>query len=76
VTSLRESHGDRIMVRSTIDLAHALGLTVVAEGVEDWDTVKLLADLGCDYAQGFAIGRGLGINEFQLMASAPARKAA
>jgi EAL domain-containing protein (putative c-di-GMP-specific phosphodiesterase class I)/CHASE2 domain-containing sensor protein/GGDEF domain-containing protein len=76
VTSLRDNQGDRIMVRSTIDLAHALGLTVVAEGVEDWDTAKLLCDLGCDYAQGFAIGRGLSIEEFRSMAATPVRKAA
>jgi len=76
VTSLRDNQGDRIMVRSTIDLAHALGLTVVAEGVEDWDTVKLLRDLGCDYAQGFVIGRALGIDEFRSMAATPIRKAA
>jgi EAL domain-containing protein (putative c-di-GMP-specific phosphodiesterase class I) len=76
VTSLRDNHADRIMVRSTIDLAHALGLTVVAEGVEDWDTVKLLTDLGCDYAQGFVIGRGLRIAEFLSLASVSTRKAA
>jgi diguanylate cyclase (GGDEF)-like protein/PAS domain S-box-containing protein len=50
---------DRIIVRSTIDLAHGLGLRVVAEGVEDAITQALLADLGCDEAQGFHIGRPL-----------------
>jgi predicted signal transduction protein with EAL and GGDEF domain len=50
---------DRIIVRSTIDLAHGLGLRVVAEGVEDAITRALLADLGCDEAQGFHIGRPL-----------------
>ena len=58
VTRLCHSEGDLIMVRSTIDLAHQLGLSVVAEGVEDWETVKLLTELGCDYAQGFVISRG------------------
>jgi EAL domain-containing protein (putative c-di-GMP-specific phosphodiesterase class I) len=64
------------MVRSTIDLAHALGLTVVAEGVEDWDTAKLLSDLGCDYAQGFVIGRAVDIDQFRAMSSSAVRKAA
>ena len=50
---------DRIIVRSTIDLAHCLGLRVVAEGVEDAITRALLADLGCDEAQGFYISRPL-----------------
>jgi predicted signal transduction protein with EAL and GGDEF domain len=51
-----EEEGDAI-VRSTIDLAHNLGLQVVAEGVETrahWDR---LAELGCDYGQGYFIAR-------------------
>lgn len=45
------------IVRSTIDLAHSLGLRMVAEGVEDEGTLELLRRLGCDHAQGFFIGR-------------------
>lgn len=76
VTSLCDSHADRLMVRSTIELAHALGLTVVAEGVEDWDTVRLLSELQCDFAQGFVIGQGVKIGEFRSLAASAARKAA
>lgn len=76
VTGLCRNENDRIMVRSTIDLAHQLGLTVVAEGVEDWETVQLLTELGCDYAQGFVIGRGVSIDELSAMASTSVRKAA
>jgi len=76
VTQLRDNEGDRIMVASTIDLAHKLGLTVVAEGVEDWDTVSLLTELGCDYAQGFAIGRGMPFADLCSMATDPAAKKA
>jgi diguanylate cyclase (GGDEF)-like protein/PAS domain S-box-containing protein len=50
---------DRIIVRSTVDLAHSLGLRVVAEGVEDELTKELLAELGCDEVQGFHLGRPL-----------------
>jgi diguanylate cyclase (GGDEF)-like protein/PAS domain S-box-containing protein len=50
---------DRIIVRSTIDLAHSLGLRVVAEGVEDALTKQLLAELGCDEVQGFHFSRPL-----------------
>jgi diguanylate cyclase (GGDEF)-like protein/PAS domain S-box-containing protein len=50
---------DRIIVRSTVDLAHSLGLKVVAEGVEDALTMDLLAELGCDAVQGFHLSRPL-----------------
>ena len=48
----RATSDDAAIVRSTIDLAHSLGLRVVAEGVEDDETWALLADLGCDAIQG------------------------
>jgi EAL domain-containing protein (putative c-di-GMP-specific phosphodiesterase class I) len=53
---LTDSH-DHILVRSTIDLAHALKLSVVAEGIEDELTLDLLRDMGCDVGQGWAIGK-------------------
>ena len=45
------------IVRSTIELAHALGLQVVAEGVEDRQTLDAVASFGCDYAQGYYFSR-------------------
>jgi diguanylate cyclase (GGDEF)-like protein len=51
--------GNATIVQSTIDLGHNLGLKVVAEGVETADAYKTLADLGCDYAQGFFLSRPL-----------------
>ena len=45
-------HHDEVIVQSTIDLAHNLGLTVVAEGVQDKETLERLRELGCDAAQG------------------------
>jgi diguanylate cyclase (GGDEF)-like protein/PAS domain S-box-containing protein len=53
VSDMVADDSDRIIVRSTIDLAHNLGLRVVAEGVEDEATATLLAELGCDQAQGY-----------------------
>jgi diguanylate cyclase (GGDEF)-like protein len=50
------AHRDKQLVRSTIELGHALGLRVVAEGVEDAETLALLTELGCDIGQGFFIG--------------------
>jgi diguanylate cyclase (GGDEF)-like protein len=48
---------DAALVRATIDLGHALGLRVVAEGIEDSATLNVLTGMGCDLAQGFFIGR-------------------
>ena len=55
---LREP-SDRLIVRAMIDLAHSLGLRVVAEGVEDELTRRMLAEMGCDVAQGFLMSRPL-----------------
>ncbi len=52
-----EGGEDTAIVRSTADLAHNLGLNVVAEGVEDQWTLDLLASFGCDQAQGYHIAR-------------------
>jgi EAL domain-containing protein (putative c-di-GMP-specific phosphodiesterase class I) len=55
---------DAAIVRATIDLAHELGLRVVAEGVETAETLARLADLGCEYAQGYYIAKPLPPGEF------------
>jgi diguanylate cyclase (GGDEF)-like protein len=49
--------GNRALVASTVELGHNLGLAVVAEGVEDADTLTALRDVGCDIAQGFHLAR-------------------
>ncbi|MGQ0740953.1 MAG: EAL domain-containing response regulator [Alphaproteobacteria bacterium] len=54
---------DRKIVGAVIALAHALDMQVVAEGVETEATAKLLAELGCDYAQGFLYGRPVTASE-------------
>ena len=61
VHTLVSSNSDRIMVNSTIELAHSLGQIVVAEGVEDMNTLNHLKDMGCDMAQGYLIGRPMQI---------------
>ena len=50
-------HRDLDVVRSTIELGHALGLRIVAEGIEDVETLNLLTEYGCDVAQGYCISR-------------------
>jgi diguanylate cyclase (GGDEF)-like protein/PAS domain S-box-containing protein len=52
-----ESDDDPVIVRSTIELAHNLGLTVVAEGVEDEIALDMLGRYRCDGAQGYFLGR-------------------
>jgi len=58
ITPLTSGERDRDLqlVRSTIELGHALGMRVVAEGIEDEGTLDLLRDLKCDVAQGYFIG--------------------
>ena len=55
-----------VIVRSTIDLAHDLGMTVVAEGVEDGVTRNNLAAMGCDLVQGYEICRPVSAGELEL----------
>ena len=57
------------IVRSTIDLTHALGLRMVAEGVEDQHTLGILQDLGCDLVQGWHLGRPVPAPEFGRLLS-------
>lgn len=57
VVDLAKAADSRLIVKSVIDLAHALGLSAVAEGVEDAETLALLAEFGCDEVQGFLIAR-------------------
>ncbi len=65
---------DARIVASLVDLAHRLHLTVVAEGVEDADTERALAELGCDAAQGYHLGRPMPAEE--LTAQLEATRAA
>jgi diguanylate cyclase (GGDEF)-like protein len=59
VREMTDDEDDEVIVRSTIDLAHNLGLKVVAEGVENQKTLNRLTELGCDIAQGYFISRPL-----------------
>ena len=63
VMSMVEDLDDAKIVRSPIDLAHNLGLTVVAEGVENARVWDLLRELNCDEAQGFHMGRPMPATE-------------
>jgi EAL domain-containing protein (putative c-di-GMP-specific phosphodiesterase class I) len=59
VTHMSRREKDSAIVRSTIELSHNLGLTVVAEGAEDVEVIAMLRELGCDLIQGYAVSRPL-----------------
>ena len=64
VMGMEAGEDDAMIVRSTIDLAHNLGLTVVAEGVETAGILERLRALACDEAQGYYIARPLPVDDF------------
>ena len=64
VSPMLEDESDLIIVRSTINLGHDLGLRIVAEGVEDGPTLERLTTLGCDLAQGYHLSRPLAGPDF------------
>ncbi|MDP9045191.1 MAG: EAL domain-containing protein [Pseudomonadota bacterium] len=70
VMNMVEELDDAKIVRSTIDLAHNLGLSVVAEGVESSKVWDALRDLSCDEAQGYYMGRPMPATEFGAWAAA------
>lgn len=55
ITEVAKSQRDRLLVKSTVDLAHNLGLSMTAEGVEDEETLRVLKVMGCDSVQGFGL---------------------
>jgi diguanylate cyclase (GGDEF)-like protein len=62
-TICEDDHNDAI-VRTTVELAHGMDLSVVAEGVEDEATLRRVASHGCELAQGYLISKPLPANEF------------
>jgi diguanylate cyclase (GGDEF)-like protein len=69
VVDIVADQGAAAIVRATIDLAHSLGRTVVAEGVEDEETMLQLASLGCDAVQGYYFTKPLGPEETRKLIS-------
>jgi diguanylate cyclase len=64
VKRVATDNANRIMVRSSIEMAHALGMSVVAEGVEDEEARDVLKEFGCDLIQGWNIGKAVSTAEF------------
>jgi len=72
VLSMLKNSSDEAIVRSTIELAHSLGLRAIAEGVEDNATLDRLRALGCDLAQGYYLGRPMPLAQLtEWLATSP-----
>jgi len=71
-----QNRSDGVLVRSTIELAHELGLKVVAEGVEDEECLAFLRDAHCDMAQGYLISRPVDAAAIAALLTAPRELAA
>ena len=65
VRDMASDENDAVIVRSTIDLGHNLGLEVVAEGVETQEAWEQLVDLGCDLAQGYYMAAPMSVEELE-----------
>ena len=65
VMDMEENDNDAVIVRSTIDLAHNLGLKVTAEGVETQGVWDVLSILGCDRSQGYFMGRPMPVEKLE-----------
>jgi EAL domain-containing protein (putative c-di-GMP-specific phosphodiesterase class I)/CHASE2 domain-containing sensor protein len=76
VKGMIDNRSDRLMVQSTIALAHSLDRRVVAEGVETRELLESLTEMGCDVGQGFVIGRPMSLESLKRRLSATGRQAA
>ena len=59
VEGLEEDAEDTAIVRMVVELAHTLGMEVIAEGVEGWGQAALLEEMGCDCGQGYHFSKPL-----------------
>lgn len=66
IMDLLNNENDVAITRATIDMAHALGLQVVAEGIENRETWRRLQAMGCDYGQGFWLCEPMPIDALRL----------
>lgn len=74
VLRLNSEPQDQLIVKSTIDMAHGLGLKVVAEGIENLETWKLLQAWGCDVGQGFYLSRPVSADKLAQTVAALAER--
>jgi diguanylate cyclase (GGDEF)-like protein len=66
VGTMMQDQQDLELVKIMINIAHQFGLTVVAEGIEDVESLNTLRDLGCDYGQGYYFSKPLSREDFEV----------
>jgi EAL domain-containing protein (putative c-di-GMP-specific phosphodiesterase class I)/CHASE2 domain-containing sensor protein len=76
IKGMVDNRSERLMVQSTVALAHSLGRRIVAEGVEDRETLELLAEMECDIAQGFIVGRPMSLESLRRRISSDRSRSA
>jgi EAL domain-containing protein (putative c-di-GMP-specific phosphodiesterase class I)/ActR/RegA family two-component response regulator len=74
IATLRKFKQDEIIVRSVIGLARQLGLSAVAEGIEDHDTLCLLVEMGCVYGQGWHFAKAMPAEDASRLLQEQARR--
>lgn len=67
VGGLVTNASDMLLVESTIELAHGLGRRVIAEGIEDPETLEMLRAIGCDMAQGYYLARPMALDGLEAL---------
>ena len=65
IMDMLEDDNDAMIVRSTIDLAHNLGMSTIAEGIEEKESMELLSILGCELGQGYFFSRPISGLDFK-----------
>lgn len=73
VSGLGTNASDMLLVESTIELAHGLGRRVIAEGIEDPETLELLRAIGCDIAQGYYLAKPMRLEALESLLNTRAR---
>ena len=71
VCHLKAESDDMALCKAIIVMAHALGIKVIAEGVETVEQCRLLTNAGCDYGQGYLFSRAVPAAEFERLFDAP-----
>jgi EAL domain-containing protein (putative c-di-GMP-specific phosphodiesterase class I) len=67
ISDMNEETNDRVLVRAITAMSEALGLDVVAEGIENEGQIELLKEIGCHYGQGFYFSKPIPISEFDRL---------
>jgi diguanylate cyclase len=73
VSGMVTNASDMLLVESTIELAHGLGRRVIAEGIEDPETLEILRSIGCDYAQGYYLAKPMRVDALETLLEAMAQ---